>query len=259
MHKKWRYSESPSPRAIDTLADVLNISPVASTLLLQRGITSFEEAKTFFRPSLSELHDPMLMKGMDLAIARLCTALSNKELICVYGDYDVDGTTSVAMVYQVLEYLGARVCFYIPDRHIEGYGLSSKGVDWVVQQGVGLLLCIDCGTKAVAMITKAKTNGIDVIVCDHHEPGAVLPPVVAMLNPKQADCPYPFKELSACGIGFKLLQALVLHGQLDNATLLSCLDLVVVSISADIVPIVGENRLLAFHGLESLILAPDPV
>lgn len=258
MHKKWRYSESPPPKTVDGLASLLNTSPIASTLLLQRGIVDFDEAKIFFRPSLSGLHDPMLMKGMDCAVARLCNAIEKKELICVYGDYDVDGTTSVAMIYQVLEHLGARVCFYIPDRHTEGYGLSSKGVDYAVEQGVGLLLCIDCGTKAVAMITKAKAQGIDVIVCDHHEPGKVLPPTVAMLNPKQKDCTYPFKELSACGIGFKLLQALVIHGQLDHAMLLRCLDLVVVSIAADIVPLVGENRLLAFHGLQRLNTSPRP-
>lgn len=238
------------------LAQQLGIMPIAARLLLQRGVGDAGEAQLFLRPWSDKLHDAMLMKGMKVAVERVARAVDAKELICVYGDYDVDGTTSVAMVYEVLAKLGAHVYFYIPDRHKEGYGLSKQGVRQAIERKVGVLLCVDCGTKAVERVAEAQAGGVDVVVCDHHEPGAVLPPAVAMLNPKQADCLYPFKKLSACGIAFKFLEALVFYQGLDKAIVQKCLDLVVLSIAADIVPITGENRLLAFHGLQRLNTAP---
>lgn len=256
MHKQWKYAPVPSKAMITSLSQQLGISPIATTLLLQRGVDDAEEAQLFLAPWSGRFHDAMLMKGMKVAVERVARAIDEQELICVYGDYDVDGTTSVAMVYEVLSKLGAHVYFYIPDRHKEGYGLSKQGVRQAVERKVGVLLCVDCGTKAVDRVAEAGAEGVDVVVCDHHEPGSVLPPVVAMLNPKQADCPYPFKELSACGIAFKFLEVLVGYQGLDGAIVQNCLDLVVVSIAADIVPIIGENRLLAFHGLQKLNTSP---
>ncbi|MEM7173764.1 MAG: single-stranded-DNA-specific exonuclease RecJ [Bacteroidota bacterium] len=257
MYKKWKYTPLPAQAAILEFAEKLHISPIVSTLLLQREISDLAQAHLFLHPLENQLHDPMLMKGMRTALDRLLKAIKEKELICIYGDYDVDGTTSVAMLYQALTSLGAQAYYYIPDRHKEGYGLSAEGIKQAISKKAAILLCIDCGTKAVNPITQANHAGIDVIVCDHHQPGTTLPPTLAMLNPKQKDCLYPFKELSACGIGYKLLQGLFSQKNISPSHLHTYLDLVAVSIAADIVPMVGENRLLAFHGLQKINSAPS--
>ena len=206
--KKWNYKPLPAPEAVDTLAHALNLSPTTATLLLQRGITAFEEARLFFNPDLAGLHDPFLMKNMDKAVSRLVRAIENHEKIIVYGDYDVDGTTSVSLVYSFLSQFHTNLDFYIPNRHLEGYGISYLGIEWAYQQGASLLISLDCGIKAVARIAQAQEYGIDVIVCDHHLPDADdLPPAFAILDAKQADCPYPYKHLSGCGVGFKFMQA----------------------------------------------------
>jgi len=249
---RWQYRLQPTPAQIEALASQLNTSAISTALLLQRDMNSFEKVKDFFTPSLTKLHDPFCMKDMEKGVQVIWDAIQNKQKICVYGDYDVDGTTSVTLLYATLKSLGAKVSFYIPDRYKEGYGLSELGVQQAIDHDIKLLICVDCGTKAIKKITHATQAGIQVIVCDHHEPDAILPPVVAMLNPKQHDCPYPFKELSACGIVFKLLQAFVQRGYWSEKELYNQLDLVVLSIAADIVPMTGENRILAHFGLKKL-------
>ena len=253
---QWHHVPLPEPAAIADLSRVLNTTPSLSAILLQRGIGDIETARSFFNPSLDQLHDPSLMLGMASAVDRVIRAIEQKELICIYGDYDVDGVTSVALLYRSLQEVGARVCCYLPDRHQEGYGVSKAGIKYCEEEGVALMIAIDCGIRAVARIEEAAMVGVDVIVCDHHEPGPVLPCAVSILNPKQQDCPYPFKELSGCGIGFKLLQALAQRGIMNEKTLFGYLDLVAVSIAADIVPIVDENRVLAAYGLSVLRKAP---
>lgn len=234
------------------LHEVLKIHPALCNILAQRGIRDFEEARSFFRPQLSALHDPFLMKDMDKAVARLLTAFNTREKILVFGDYDVDGTTAVSIMYQFLQkvYIPGNIQFYIPHRYREGYGVSKQGIDFAKQQGITLIISLDCGIKSAVLIAYAASLGIDFIVCDHHLPDTELPPAVAILNPKQKDCPYPYKELCGCGVGFKLITALAQHFKLPDESFLCYLDLVATAIAADIVPITGENRILAFHGIK---------
>ena len=258
MTKRWLYRSLPEADQVNALTTALGVRPAISSLLVQKGITQFDQAKAYFRPSLADLHDPFAMKDMDKAVHRLGQAIAQKEPILVYGDYDVDGVTSVAMFYGYLKDLQANTEFYIPDRYTEGYGISMQAIKWAAEAGFKLIVSLDCGIKATACVQQANALGIDVIVCDHHEPGDVLPAAYAILDPKQQDCLYPTKELSGCGVGFKLLQALTMQQRLAEEKLYACLDLVAVSIACDIVPIVGENRILAYHGLQKLNTTPRP-
>ncbi len=261
LEKKWSLKKTDEERE-KQVQDVLQIHQKICRLLVQRGITSFEEARAFFRPELSMLHNPFLMKDMDKATNRVITAFQNKDKIMVFGDYDVDGTTAVAAVYSFLkknypENLGDTHCqYYIPHRYTEGYGISFQGIDKAVADGCKLMIALDCGIKAVEKIKYANDNGIDVIVCDHHTPGNELPAAYAILNPKQADCNYPYKELSGCGIGYKLICAIAETMDLPNDVVETYLDLVATSIAADIVPINGENRILAHFGVIKANTAP---
>jgi single-stranded-DNA-specific exonuclease len=258
MAKRWLVRPLPATHQVGALVSDLGINPTICALLVQKGITNFDQAKAYFRPSLEALHDPFIMKDMDKAVRRLAHAIAHDEPILVYGDYDVDGVTSVSMFYGFLKALQAHTDFYIPDRYAEGYGISMQAVTWAAEAGFKLIVSLDCGIKATACIQKANTLGLDVIVADHHEPGDVLPDAYAILDPKQQDCAYPAKELSGCGVGFKLLQALTMQQGLPQENLYAYLDLVTVSIACDIVPIVGENRILAYHGLQKLNTAPRP-
>jgi len=240
----------------DALAGAINVSPFLASLLVQRGVHDFEEAKDFFRPDISFLHDPFLMKDMDKAVERLTTAMAEGQKILVYGDYDVDGTTSVAMFYGFLSTIYDQLDYYIPDRYTEGYGVSTQGIDWAAENGFSLIVCLDCGIKSVDKVEYANTLGVDFIICDHHRPGDVLPAAAAVLDPKREDCPYPYKELTGCGVGFKLLHAFCQQNGQDLALLYPYLDLLVVSIASDIVPITGENRVLAYYGLRHLNTTP---
>ncbi len=261
--KRWIYKTTPPQEQIDSLVEKLNVSTEIATLLAQRKITNFDEAKDFFRPDLSQLHDPFLMKDMDKAVARLEEAIFKGEKILVYGDYDVDGTTSVATFYGFLKtviFQNREDCpleFYIPDRYTEGYGVSQKGVEYAADNGFGLIVCLDCGIKSKDKVAWAKAHNVDFIICDHHRPDDNdLPDAVAVLDPKRADCNYPFDELTGCGVGFKLLQAFCTNQGISDDLLLPYLDLVVTSISCDIVPIVGENRTMAYFGLQQLNTNP---
>ncbi len=242
------------------LQEVLGIRPVYCRILANRGIHDFREARAFFRPKVSHLHDPWLLKGMEKAVERIDEALQKEEKILVYGDYDVDGTTAVGMVFSFLKnkMSPAKMAYYIPDRYKEGYGISKKGVDYAYKQGFTLIIALDCGVKAVEQITYARSLGLDFIICDHHLPGEKPPPAYALLNPKQKQCPYPYKELSGCGIGFKLICALVQYWGLPSESAFQYLDLVATSIAADIVPLTGENRTLAFLGLKKINTHPLP-
>lgn len=242
----------PDTNHVQRLMNVLGVDRILAALLVQRGIGDFENAKTFFRPSYGHLHSPFLMKDMQRAVDRIDHAIRHREKIMIYGDYDVDGTTSVAMVYSFLKKIYPHVDYYIPDRYTEGYGVSYKGIDTAVSGGYGLIISLDCGIKAVERINYAGTKGIDFIVCDHHYPGTVLPPAFAILNPKRVDCSYPYKELSGCGVGFKMLQAYAQAGGIPMENVYEYIDLVAVSIASDIVPIDGENRVLATLGLKKL-------
>ncbi len=239
------------------LAQAVGISPTLAQLLVQRDITTATEAKKFFRPQLPDLHDPFLMKDMDLAVERLNKAMGKKERILVYGDYDVDGTTSVALVYKFIQQFYSNIDYYIPDRYNEGYGVSIQGVDYAVETGVGLIIVLDCGIKAVDEIAYAKEKGIDFVICDHHVPDDILPQAVAILNPKRLDNTYPYVHLSGCGVGFKFMQAFAMNNGIEFHNLIPLLDLVAVSIASDIVPIMGENRILAYHGLKQLNSNPS--
>lgn len=239
-----------------SLQETLTVSPLIATLLVQRGITDFEQAKRFFRPDINHLHDPFLMKDMSEAVERLSTAIDNNQRVLIYGDYDVDGTTAVSLMYLFLKSYCEKIEYYIPDRYDEGYGVSYKAIDYAKDINVDLIICLDCGIKANDKIDYATTLGIDFIVCDHHRPGNELPNAVAVLDPKRHDCDYPFDELSGCGVGFKLAQAYCQYQGLPMDNLYPLLDLVVVSIAADIVPIVDENRVLAYFGLQQLNTAP---
>ncbi|MFC2107430.1 single-stranded-DNA-specific exonuclease RecJ [Bacteroidota bacterium] len=256
MKKRWILKEMGEMKAIQKLSAALSIDDNLSNLLIQRDVTSFDEAKSYFRPELNQLHDPFLMKDMDKAIDRLEEAVANKEKILVYGDYDVDGTTAVALVYTFLKTFYEDVDFYIPDRYSEGYGISYKGIDYANEQGFSLIIVLDCGIKAIEKVEYAKQFNIDFIICDHHRPGAELPNASAVLDPKRADCTYPYKELSGCGVGFKFIQGYAQQKKFPFDELIPFLDLVVVSIAADIVPITGENRILAFFGLKVLNSKP---
>ena len=259
MNHKWNY-QPPSQEqteAAKALAKETGINPVLCKLLLERGITSAAEAKRFFRPQLSELHDPFLMKDMSSAVERLNQAMGKKERILVYGDYDVDGTTAVALVYKFLQQFYSNIDYYIPDRYNEGYGVSVKGVDYAYETGVKLIIVLDCGIKAVEEIAYAKEKGIDFIICDHHVPDDVLPPAVAILNAKRPDATYPYEHLSGCGVGFKFMQAFALNNGIEFNQLTPLLDLVAVSVASDIVPIMGENRVLTYHGLKQLNSNPS--
>ena len=252
MEKRWVLKEKGDPGIVARLCQELLIDENLVQLLVQRGITTFDEAKDFFRPSLDKLHDPFLMKDMDKAILRIEEAFKKKEHILIYGDYDVDGTTAVALVYTFLKEHYDELDFYIPDRDKEGYGISTTGIDYAADNGFTLVIALDCGIKAVDKIQYAKDKGVDFIICDHHRPGDTVPNAIAVLDPKQIDCDYPFKELSGCGVGFKLVQAYALQNNIPFESLYPLLDLVAVSIASDIVPITGENRILAHFGLKLL-------
>jgi single-stranded-DNA-specific exonuclease len=257
MQKIWNTKPLPSTEeeraTVEKLISELSVHPSLATLLWQRGITDFETAKTFFRPQLTHLHDPFLMKDMHQAVERLERAIQNNERIVIYGDYDVDGTTAVALVYGFLSEFYDNIEHYNPDRYTEGYGISRQGIEWAAEQGASLMIALDCGIKAADKIREAKADfGIDFIVCDHHEPDEILPPAIAVLDPKRKDCPYPFKELTGNGVGFKLLQAYSIKNNISPDVLFQYLDLAVVSIGSDIVPIVGENRVLSYYGLKKL-------
>jgi single-stranded-DNA-specific exonuclease len=255
---RWTLKPKPSEDKIKHLAQALNVEDFVATLLIQRGIETFEDAKNFFRPSLEHLHDPYLMKDMDKAVARIESAIENQENIMVFGDYDVDGTTAVSLVSSYLKSHYPNIATYIPDRYNEGYGISYKGIDYADDNGISLIIALDCGIKSIDHIAYAKAKNIDFIVCDHHRPGEFLPDAVAVLDPKREDCSYPYDELCGCGVGFKLIQAL---GQNRNETiedLVPYLDLVATAIAADIVPITGENRVLAYFGLKVINSEPRP-
>lgn len=254
MHFKWNYQEPTlsQKNAAKELAEKLNISPVLASLLLKRGITTESAAKRFFRPQLADLINPFLMKDMDLAVDRLNDAMGRKERILIYGDYDVDGCTAVALVYKFLRQYYSNIDYYIPDRYDEGYGVSRKGLEYAHQTGVKLIIILDCGIKAFKEIEYAKSLGIDFIVCDHHMPDESLPDAVAILDPKRKDDSYPFKELCGCGVGFKFMQAFAKNNGMPFSRLIPLLDFCAVSIAADLVPVVDENRILAFHGLKQL-------
>jgi single-stranded-DNA-specific exonuclease len=248
------------PMIVNTLHKELGIHEVLCTMLVQRGITSFEAAKAFFRPSLEQLHDPFLMKDMDLAVQRILLARDQGEKVLVYGDYDVDGTTAVGCMYAFLSHIfdQDRLGYYIPHRYREGYGVSKQGIDHAISEGYHLMIALDCGIKSEDLISYAKENGVDFIVCDHHIPDAKLPPAVAILNPKQNGCPYPYKELCGCGVGLKLIMGLVITLGLDDQLYLDHLDLAATAIAADIVPVTGENRVIAFYGLKKANENPSP-
>ena len=252
MEKAWKIKENGYDSAIDELSNELNIDTVLSTLLVQRGIRTFDQAKAFFNPDIINLYDPFLMKDMSEAVERIEKAMSRGQKILVYGDYDVDGTTSVAMVYSFFSKYYDKLDYYIPDRYNEGYGISYKGIEYAELNRIKLIIALDCGIKAIDKIKYAKDKGIDFIVCDHHTPGPKLPEAVAVLDPERKDCKYPFKYLSGCGVGFKLLHAFSIKNKISFDELLQYLDLVTVSITSDIVPLIDENRILSYHGLKKL-------
>ena len=258
MINKWIFQQQNNEQLqkIKQLAEELNISPVLSQLLVQRGITTFDEARDFFFFVLSQLHDPFLMADMRKAVERLSEALRLNQKILIYGDYDVDGTTSVSLVYKFLNRYYNNLDFYIPDRYSEGYGISYQGIDFAADNDFKLIVALDCGIKAVEKVKYASDKGVDFIICDHHTPDAELPSAVAVLDPKRSDCHYPYKELSGCGVGFKLMQAFAMENNIDFSELTPLLDLVALSIASDIVPITGENRILAFFGLKQINANP---
>jgi single-stranded-DNA-specific exonuclease len=253
---RWTIKPKPLQTDIDQFSSELKVDELVAQLLLQRGITTYQQAKAFFRPQLSQLHDPFLMKDMDTAVARIESAIANNENIMVYGDYDVDGTTAVALFSSFLLESYPNVTTYIPDRYGEGYGVSIQGIDFASDNDFTLIIALDCGVKAIEQVKYAKQKGIDFIICDHHRPGTELPDAIAILDPKREDCDYPYKELCGCGVGFKLIQALTIKngGKIDD--LIPYLDLVATAIGADIVPITGENRVLAYYGLQVINMNP---
>lgn len=257
MKKRWNYKEAGNPSTVEGLMNSLGINRVLATLLVQRGIETFEQAKHFFRPALEQLYDPFLMKGMQEAVARIDKAIATGEKILVYGDYDVDGTTAVALVYSFLRKRYGNIGNYIPDRYSEGYGISYTGIDFAIEHSYSLVIALDCGIKAVEKVEYASQRGVDFIICDHHLPGESIPQAVAVLDPKQPECNYPFKELSGCGVGFKLLQGFCQVKGIPLTELYPYLDLVAVSIASDIVPVIDENRILTHFGLHQLNTAPS--
>jgi len=252
MEKNWVIKAQGEEDLVASLSKELSIDKPLAQLLIQRGITNFEEAKAFFRPELSNLHDPFLMKDMDVAIQRIHEAIQSGEKVMIYGDYDVDGTTAVSLVYSFFKDYFRIIDYYIPDRYGEGYGISLKGIDLAAQEGFSLVIALDCGIKAVDKIEYARKKGVEFIICDHHNPGDKIPDAIAVLDPKQEDCNYPYKELSGCGVGLKLIQAFARDAGLPDELVYDYLDLVVVSIASDIVPITGENRIMAHYGLKKL-------
>ena len=259
MNYQWKHFQPTDEQAkrAEHLAGMLNLHPVIGTLLVERGVETVEEAKQFFRPQLTQLHDPFLFKDMKAAINRLNEALGRKERILVYGDYDVDGVTAVALVYKFLHQYCTNIDYYIPDRYEDGYGVSHKGVDYAHETGVKLIIVLDCGIKAVEEIAYAKSLGIDFIICDHHVPDKQLPPAAAVLNAKRIDHTYPYEHLCGCGVGFKLIQAFAASNGIPFSDLIPLLDLCAISIASDIVPILGENRILAYHGLRQINQSPS--
>jgi single-stranded-DNA-specific exonuclease len=252
MEKRWLFREDGTPDIVRELAMGLSIHPCLANLLVQRGIDSLPSASVFFSPTLADLYDPFLMKDMNIAVDRIGTAIDRNEKILVYGDYDVDGTTSVAMIYSFFNQFHHNIGFYIPDRYSEGYGISYKGIDYAAENNYNLVIALDCGIKAVEKVDYARKKKIDFIICDHHRPGDTLPKALALLDPQRPDCQYPFRELSGCGVGFKLLQAYCRINRIPFEDLIPYLDLVAVSVASDIVPLVDENRVLAYEGLKQL-------
>jgi len=252
IEKRWTVKNPGDPEMISSLSQALNISSLLAALLMSKNISTFEEAKKFFRPHINDLHDPFLMKDMDKAVERIEKAISSGEKILIYGDYDVDGTTAVALVYSFLKTVYDKLDFYLPDRYKEGYGISIAGIDFARENGISLIIALDCGIKSIDKIAYANERNVDFIICDHHRPGDELPAAVAVLDPKRPDCEYPYDELSGCGIGFKLVQAYALKHNIPFSALEKYLDLVAVSTAADIVPITGENRVLVYYGLKRL-------
>jgi single-stranded-DNA-specific exonuclease len=257
MQKRWIHKETPPQDVVEALGKSINVNAFLSTVLVQRGVTDFEIARAFFRPSLEQLHDPFLMKDMEQAVERVAHAIQQNEKILVYGDYDVDGTTAVALVFNYLRQFYQNCEIYIPDRHTEGYGVSQAGIEWAATHGFSLIIALDCGIKSSDMVLLADHKGIDFIICDHHLPGETIPNAVAVLDPKRTDCEYPYKELSGCGLGFKLMQAYARRYRREEEVF-QFLDLVAVSIASDIVPITGENRVLTHFGLKKLNDDPLP-
>lgn len=258
MEYLWKQKPKTSQPAIDQLSKEINVNLTLANMLINRGVESFEQAKSYFRPSLTSLHDPFLMKDMTEAVDRIQAAIAKDEKIMVYGDYDVDGTTAVALMYGFLKTIYPDVVFYIPDRYKEGYGISEKGVRFAAENDIKLIIALDCGIKAIEKVALATELGVDFIICDHHTPGDELPSAIAVLDSKRSDCNYPYKELSGAGVGFKLIQAIAIKRGMDSSLLDAYLDLVAVSIAADIVPITGENRILAYYGLDRLNNTPRP-
>lgn len=256
IEKVWKMRDVADEQNVRQLSSELGVDPVLAELLVQRGVYTFEQARAFFRPNLNDLHDPFLMKDMDKAVERVRQAVVSGEKILVYGDYDVDGTTAVSLVYSFLRRLTRQIDFYIPERYDEGYGVSYKGIDWAAENGFGLIITLDCGIKANDKVDYARGKGIDVIICDHHLPENELPKAVAVLDPKRDDCEYPFDDLSGCGVGFKLVQAYSQRYNIPFETLIPLLDLIVVSIASDLVSVTDENRILAHYGLKQLNTNP---
>ncbi|RZK66458.1 MAG: single-stranded-DNA-specific exonuclease RecJ, partial [Pedobacter sp.] len=252
MEKRWVHHQHTNREVIDELSHQLTIDSNLAEILVNRGISSFEEARHFFRPQLAHLHDPFLMKDMETAIDRIDLAISTNQHILIYGDYDVDGTTAVALAYQFFHQFTKNIAYYIPDRHSEGYGISTQGIDYAKANSFDLIIALDCGIRSNDKVAYANSLGIDFIICDHHLPGVEIPNAVAVLDPKREDCEYPFKELSGCGIGFKLAQAYCMVKDLPDELYERYLDLCMISIAADIVPIVDENRVMAYYGLLKL-------
>lgn len=258
IEKRWLIRENADFEKVDKLSSLLNIDKKIANILVQRGVETYEQARVFFRPELSDLHDPFLMKDMDKAVKRLIEAIDQNENILIYGDYDVDGTTAVAVVYNYLINFHRKLCYYVPDRYNEGYGISFQGIDYAEENNCSLVIAVDCGIKAIEKTKYANEKGIDLIICDHHNPGETLPEALAVLDPKRTDCDYPYKELSGAGVAFKLMQAFCTVRQEPPEILYKNLDLVVVSIGSDIVPLTGENRILAYYGLQQLNTDPCP-
>ncbi len=256
MQKRWAIASCRNRAASRKLIDELGIGSVLAELLVNRGVASYEDARRFFRPELTALHDPFLMRDMDKAIARIEQAIGNKEKVLIYGDYDVDGTTAVAVVYSFFRQFHSRLGFYLPDRYAEGYGISTQGIDYAAENGFSLIIALDCGIKSLDKVAYARERGIDFIIGDHHLPGDELPDAIAVLDPKRADCPYPYKELPGCAIGFKIIQAFIQKNNMDIQQCYQYLDLVAVGIASDIVPITGENRVLTYYGLQKLNTNP---
>ncbi|MDQ3046959.1 MAG: single-stranded-DNA-specific exonuclease RecJ, partial [Bacteroidota bacterium] len=260
MEKRWKVKSVENPEIVIKLSEELKIDKILASLLVQRGITDYAGAKNFFRPQLKDLHDPFLMKDMDKAIVRLETAIQKNEKILVYGDYDVDGTTAVSLVYSFLKSLpqcaAGQISYYIPDRYAEGYGISFTGIDFAKDNNFSLIIALDCGIKSIDKVSYASERNIDFIICDHHRPGDTLPDAVAVLDPKRDDCSYPFDELCGCGVGFKLVQAYAQKNYIPFEQLSEYLDLTAISIASDLVPIVGENRILCYFGLEQINKSP---